>query len=263
MLTIDILDKTCIYCNETKNISLFKKGTNGCKKCKNKKELERHHIKKHDPVYKERLRALNEKSKRKHGVKKMNVRKLYTIDEINEITKFCQSCKNERLLKYFSKNIINGLYYCYGPKCQSCFRKDNFVRKKAWELIKNDPIKKENYYKKIAATRQYNKQNNPDKLKRLDKRKYDSVKADPVKYQKQLNSVKLSHKKYNYKHLDKLHENRRRENLYDSYVKYQIVKHKKVLSVKDIPQELVEMKRNQLLLKRKIKNNDNKEEHSN
>jgi hypothetical protein len=259
MLTVEILDKTCIYCNETKNISLFKKGTNGCKKCRNKKDSERHQIKKHDPVYRERLRALSEKSKRKHGVKKRNVRKFYTINEINEITKFCKSCKNERLLKYFHTNKINELYYCYGPTCESCYRKDNFVNKKAWELIKNDPIKKEKYYKQIAA----NRQNNPDKFRILDKKKYDAVKADSVKYQKQLDSVKISHKKYNYKDLDKAHEKRRRENLYDSYVKYQIVKHKKVLSVKDIPQELVEMKRNQLLLTRKIKNNDKEEQHSN
>lgn len=252
MPTVDILEKTCIYCNETKEITLFVKRTNGCKTCKNKKELERHHNKKHNPVYRERLRALNEKYNRQKGVKKKNVRKWYTIAELNEITKFCQSCKNEKLLKYFKKSNRNELYSPYGSTCESCYKKDNFINQKAWQSLKNDPVRKEKYYKQIAA----NRQNNPDKFRVVDKKKYDAVKVDPIKYQKQLDAVKLAHKKYNYTHLDKAHDIRKCENLYDSYITNQLVKRSKGLSVKDIPPELIELKRKQLILTRQIKNND-------
>jgi hypothetical protein len=251
MPTVDISNKICIYCNETKDITLFVKKTNGCKKCKHKKELERHHTKMLDPIYRERKRILSEKAKRKKGVKKMNVRNWYTKEQLIEITKLCQSCNTEKTLNYFRKSNRNGLYSPYGSTCQSCYSKDNLVRQKAWYSLKNDPIRKEKYYKQIAA----NRQNNPDKFKAIDKKKYDAVKKDAVKYQKQLEAVKLAHKKYNYNHLDKAYSIRKSENLYDSYVVNQLVKNKTGLSVKDVPPELIELKRKQLILTRKIKNN--------
>lgn len=50
--------------------------------------------------------------------------------------------------------------------------------------------------------------------------------------------------------------------LTNSYIKELIIQNTN-LSFNDVPQELVEIKRNQLLLKHKIKNNDKEEQHSN
>jgi hypothetical protein len=89
---------------------------------------------------------------------------------------------------------------------------------------------------------------------------------------KWISQSKESHKKYVKKlyHSDPKYKKRLNESarkygveLTDSYVKKAIVSKNPFLSVKDVPQDLVEMKRNQLLLKRKIKNNDKEEQHSN
>jgi hypothetical protein len=54
------------------------------------------------------------------------------------------------------------------------------------------------------------------------------------------------------------HQRKDCEVLSDAYIKRMITQHKSFLSYKDVPQDLVELKRKQLLLKRKIKNNGKK-----
>jgi hypothetical protein len=115
------------------------------------------------------------------------------------------------------------------------------------------------YYSNLEYSRKMNAQQrrnwraaNPDKVKIESKKKYDHVKADPVKYQKQLDSVRKQKAQKKYGHLEQAYRDRSRENLTDNYVKRTLLDHTGVLKYADIPQEAIDIKRKQLLLKRKI-----------
>lgn len=94
--------------------------------------------------------------------------------------------------------------------------------------------------------------NNPDKVKIVNKKKYDHVKADPVKYQKQLDAVKKQKAQKKYGHLEQAYRDRSRDNLTDNYVKRTLLDQDRILRYDDIPQEVVILKRKQILLKRQI-----------
>lgn len=79
--------------------------------------------------------------------------------------------------------------------------------------------------------------NNPEKMKVIRREKQKRI------------SKTSSYKK---KQLEKYYYNR--DNLTDRYIKYLIV-HKNELSQSDVPQQLIELKRKELLLIRQIKNN--------
>jgi hypothetical protein len=98
---------------------------------------------------------------------------------------------------------------------------------------------------------------NPDKVKIENKKKYNKVKADPIKYQKQLKSVKEQKAQKKYNHLEQAYRDRSKENLTDNYIKRTFLSHIVKISYNDISQELVELKRKQLLLNRTIKNQTN------
>jgi hypothetical protein len=98
---------------------------------------------------------------------------------------------------------------------------------------------------------------NPDKVKIENKKKYDKVKADPIKYQKQLESVRKQKAQKKYGYLEQIYRDRSKENLTDNYIKRHFLTHAIKISYSDIPQELVELKRKELLLTRTIKNQTN------
>jgi hypothetical protein len=165
--------------------------------------------------------------------------------------KICIVCNKLKSIDKFDSYI--------SIKCKGCYKKEYYIKHKEKILKKS----KERYIKLFSnrtdeikkKAREYRAQwrkNNPDKRKAEDKKKYNSVKADPIKYAKQLESVKKSKKKYNYSTLEQTYRDKSKKNLTDNYVKrtllYSIVK----LSYSDIPQELVELKRKQLILKRQI-----------
>jgi len=98
---------------------------------------------------------------------------------------------------------------------------------------------------------------NPDKVKVINKKKYDWVKADPIKYQKQLEAVRKQKAQKKYGYLEQIYRDRSKENLTDNYIKRHFLTHAVKISYSDIPQELVELKRKELLLTRTIKNQTN------
>jgi hypothetical protein len=115
------------------------------------------------------------------------------------------------------------------------------------------------YYVNLEENRKINAQQrrkwraaNPDKVKIHSKKKYDRVKADPIKYQKQLESVRKQKAQKKYVHLEQAYRDRSKENLTDNYVKRTLLDHDGILKYDDIPQELVVFKRKQLSLKRQI-----------
>jgi hypothetical protein len=116
------------------------------------------------------------------------------------------------------------------------------------------------YYANLEHSRKINAQQrrkwraaNPDKVKIENKKKYDKVKADPIKYQKALIATKKLKKEKRYNHLEQSYRDRSKENLTDNFVKRTLLPwHSNVIKYSDIPQELIDMKRTQLLLKRQI-----------
>lgn len=119
---------------------------------------------------------------------------------------------------------------------------------------------KEKYYSNLEENRKVKAEQrrkwraaNPDKVKKENKRKYAWVKADPIKYQKQLELVRKQKAQKKYGHLEQAYRDRSKDNLTDNFIKRVLLdRHGGVLKYSDIPQELVDMKRTQLLLKRQI-----------
>jgi hypothetical protein len=116
------------------------------------------------------------------------------------------------------------------------------------------------YYSNLERSRKMNAQQrkkwraaNPDKVKIENKKKYAKVKADPIKYEKALIATRKLKNEKRYNHLEQAYRDRSKENLTDNFVKRTLLDwHSSVLKYADIPQELVELKRTQLLLKRQI-----------
>lgn len=103
-----------------------------------------------------------------------------------------------------------------------------------------------------AKRRKVWRANNPDKKKIEDKKKYNRVKADPIKYEKALISTRKLKKEKRYTHLEQSYRDRSRDNLTDNYIKRTLLDHDGILKYADFPQELVILKRKQFLLKRQI-----------
>jgi hypothetical protein len=139
--------------------------------------------------------------------------------------------------------------------CRKCTCALYYIRNKE-EIDKKNVAKyysnlKENR-KKSAERRIIWRANNPDKVKIEDKKKYDRVKVDPIKYQKQLESVRKQKAQKKYGHLEQAYRDRSKENLTDNYIKRILLDHDGLLKYADISQELIHLKRKQLLLKRQI-----------
>lgn len=96
--------------------------------------------------------------------------------------------------------------------------------------------------------------NNPDRVKLANKRKYARVKADPEKYKKQLESSKIMHRERKYYECNQRYRDRSRENLTDNYIKRLLLNRKISYSYSSIPQEFIDLKRKEIQLERKLKN---------
>jgi hypothetical protein len=152
--------------------------------------------------------------------------------------KICIQCN---LPKY-----IYDFYALKGPcskLCIKCYNK-NYYQKNKKEASKKASLKyanlsKEEKVKKIQYVITW-KKNNPDKLKIYNKRTHIRRYSDSKTRKKCLDNTR--------DHLKKA-----KQNLLDYYIKNLINKKREGLSNKDIPQELVELKRKEVLLKRKLK----------
>lgn len=115
-----------------------------------------------------------------------------------------------------------------------------------------------NYYSNLEESRKLNAEGrrkwraaNPDKVKIANKKKYDKVKADSIKYKKQLESVRKKKSEKKYSHLEQAYRDRSKENLTDNYIKRTLLdRHTGVLRFSDITSEMIAMKRKMVLLKR-------------
>ena len=140
--------------------------------------------------------------------------------------------------------------------CRKCRCALYYIRNK--EAINKRNLDK--YYSNIEENRKVNAEkrrtwraNNPDKVKIENKKKYDRVKADAIKYQKQLDSVRKKKAEKIYTHLDQKYRDRSKDSLTDNYIKRTLLdRHTGILKFNDISQELVNLKRKQILLKRQI-----------
>ena len=139
--------------------------------------------------------------------------------------------------------------------CRKCSSDIYYIRNK--EAIAKRSL--DRYYDNLEENRKIQakkrkvwRANNPDKVKIESKKKYDRVKADPVKYKKQLESVRKKKAEKIYTHLDQSYRDRSRDNLTDNYIKRTLLDHDGVIKYADIPKGLIDLKRKQLLLKRQI-----------
>jgi hypothetical protein len=170
--------------------------------------------------------------------------------------KICPHCGGTRWIEYFivKKSAKTGVIKTYtGRKCA----KKNIEFGNKWR--KNNI----EHHRKVVRERIQNKRKTCVDFankERERKRKYhQKYKEERKLYRKNwaiLNPQKdLDYSKKNMKN--------QVNNLTDYYVSRTIIGRNCILKKNDIPQELIEMKRNQLLLTKKIKNNDKEEQHSN
>lgn len=137
------------------------------------------------------------------------------------LTRICRICGEEKPLEELVKNKASK----YGREklCKLCANENNY------KLLKNNPERRERVHEW--------QKNNPEKLKEYVR-----------KWQKN-NPEKIRRFQRKYKKVG-------RENLKDWYIKT-LITNKSILNHKDIPQELIEAKRQYLKVKRKLKENEN------
>lgn len=166
--------------------------------------------------------------------------------------KVCSTCK---ILKSIDEFKTPGSVDC--PKCTSL----NYYYRNKEKVAQRNAIK---YANRTEEERLYSnalqyawRKNNPDKMKEANRKKYAHVKANPELYKKQLESSKLLHAERKYNKCNQDYRDRSKKNLTDNYIKRILLSHVVKLSYSDIPVELVELKRKELLLLKTIKNKEN------
>jgi len=169
--------------------------------------------------------------------------------------------QNEKICIRCKLGVKDVKFQTPGSKhCIKCANALYYIRNK--EAIDNRTLaryyaKHEENKKRAAERTSMWRAANPDKVKIENKKKYNKVKADPIKYQKQLKCVKEQKAQKKYNHLEQAYRDRSKENLTVNYIKRTFLSHIVKISYNDISQELVELKRKQLLLNRTIKNQTN------
>jgi hypothetical protein len=140
-------------------------------------------------------------------------------------------------------------------RCRKCIGALYYMRNKE----KFHERFKAKYYADLEKSREACKlytrhwrEKNPDKMKIANKKKYDKVKADPTKYKKQLESVRKKKAGGRYSHIEQAYRDRSREKLSDNYIKRTLLDCYGILKYDNIPQELMDLKRKQIMLKRQI-----------
>ena len=178
-------------------------------------------------------------------------------------TKKCSKCGEVKAVSNFNKCKTNKDGYM--SYCKICFKQYYQANK---EKIKEQ---QKQYYQankeKIKEQQKQYGQANKGKFKERMKKYYQTNKEKLKEKKKeyyQANKEKLKEKQKEYRQANKkkLKEKMKkyrqgdRDKLVDSYIKSIINKQTNgMLKAKDIPQELIELKRNNLILKRKIKDN--------
>ena len=146
-------------------------------------------------------------------------------------------------------NLPKSIYSFYSLKgplselCKICYNR-NYYKKNKEELLKKHSLKyanlsKEEKAKKIQYVTTW-KKDNPDKLKIYNKRTHIRRYSNSEAWKKCIKNTKDHYKKS-------------KENLVDYYIKKLINKTGGGLSHNDIPQELVELKRKEVMLTRTLK----------
>ena len=168
-----------------------------------------------------------------------------------EITKTCTSCKETKELVKFNKNKLGTFGYSYRCKdCQKIYRNLNADRlKENSKLYRNlNRDKWKEYYQK-------NKQNYSKRAQ-----EYQIINKEKISEREKLyrennkEAIKKKLENYNFVHKESLKISRKlyciqsRNNLTDAYIK-RIIKYK-YKGLKNIPQELIELKRIQIKTER-------------
>lgn len=174
------------------------------------------------------------------------------------VTRICKKCGQEKAIEKFDKNIVKEkLYYRYTCiTCRGRVRYESDKNKEWYKKMKKVDLEKHKVRNQKIAKNW--RDNNPEKIiaiKKSYKEKHGQI------------FIKSYHKNYyqqnidGYKKRSIIHKKAYIENLADCFVRECLVNNNSFLSAKDIPQELVELKRKQLKLKRDAK--QEKENHSN
>jgi hypothetical protein len=188
------------------------------------------------------------------------------------MTKVCLACKQELSIDSFRIVVVKGAQK-YQAKCKPCMA----AYQKAYYEANKERI--------LEQVREWNKRNpdyhtnwqkeNPDKLKRhreaarprarehMREQYWKDPEAARLKVRQykaaNIETVKAKKKEWNQSNRPHLraYYNSKTKQLSDSYIRNKLAanhKRERTLRSEDIPQELVELKRFQLLLKRELKN---------
>jgi hypothetical protein len=173
--------------------------------------------------------------------RRMQLNKIWVSDNPEKVrikmSKICKTCNEEKPLDLFSKEKRNS--DGHAGQCISC-RKE-YVAK---YYIKNK--------EEIDKKNKINFNNNREKFLQVQK----------IYYQKNLEQALLQRKEWRQRNPEKVKESNQKhkykkaicsKNLTDSYVKSQLTKRTPICN-KEIPQELIELKRIQMLINREIRN---------
>ena len=181
-------------------------------------------------------------------------------------TKKCSKCGEVKAVSEFYKNkYIKDRFCNHCKKCMKQYYQSNkekvLEQSKKYYQANNEKIKE--------RQKQYRQANN-EKMKQYNKQYYQANNEKMKERQKQYRQannekMKQYNKQYRQANKEKIKEQRKqyrqddRNKLADSYIKDLIRNQTNgMLKAKDIPQELIELKRNNIILKRKIKDNGKK-----
>lgn len=150
--------------------------------------------------------------------------------------KTCTKCNQTLDISFFFRRGYksDGSIKYYGH-CKDCMRDEHNERNRLWKL------------------------NNPDKHKECKKKEWEAIKANPEKLKKHYEQIAKwtsMHRVYN-PDKAKIIKNRYKEELHDEYIKKLLLSHNHgIFSAKDITTDMIVMKRQQLILTRKLRNHE-------
>jgi hypothetical protein len=149
--------------------------------------------------------------------------------------KKCTKCDNALSITFFFRKgykIDGSIKYC--SQCKDCMRDEHNQNNRLWKL------------------------NNPDKHKENVKRQWQILKSNPEKLKRHYENAKKHNEFRVYKpDVAKAKKARYREELHDEYIKQLLLCHTYgLMSAKDITPDLINLKREQLILTRKLKNHE-------
>lgn len=147
--------------------------------------------------------------------------------------KTCKKCNQTLEFGYFFRHgyNANGSIKYYN-QCKDCVRDKHNEYNRQWKL------------------------NNPDKVKEYSRKEWEAIKANPEKLQKHYERNKTLFRSYN-PIVAKNRKNKYKEELHDEYIKKLILnKNYGLLSAKDITTDMLVMKKQQIILTRKLRNHE-------